>query len=163
MELGEWSIDQCNVKTTYYGDVPEYVICISAVPVIQGTPTIRYPQLDNLKSENIYASNYYYTDAYFEFSSNGDLMLFRMYSPIEIKEIVNENVALLSVDDLLVKAKNHLERSDLYAYGIGSEIEQLKDKIGCKVEISNLDMGLTRVKVQDSDDYYLCSKYRAER
>lgn len=154
MELGEWSIDQCNVKTTYYGDVAEYVICISAVPVIQGTPTIRYPQLDNLKSENIYASNYYYTDAYFEFSANGDLMLFRMYSPIEIKEVVNENVAMLSIDDLLAKAKSYLELSDLYAYGIGPEIERLKDKMGCKVEISNLDIGLTRIKVQDSDDYY---------
>ena len=50
MELGEWSIDQCSVKTTYYGDVPEYVICISAVPVLHGTNAIRYPQLDNLKS-----------------------------------------------------------------------------------------------------------------
>lgn len=74
MELGEWSIDQCSVKTTYYGDVPEYVICISAVPVLHGTNAIRYPQLDNLKSKDVYASNYYYTDAYFEFSANGDLM-----------------------------------------------------------------------------------------
>lgn len=154
MEMGEWSIDQCNVKTTYYGDIPEYVICISAVPVIQGVPAIRYPQLDNLKSENVYDSNYYYTDACFEFSANGDLMLFRMYSPIEIKEVVNENAALLSADDLLAKAKTYLQLSDLYAYGIGSETEQLEDKIGCKVEISNLDIGLTRIKVQDSDDYF---------
>ena len=81
-------------------------------------------------------------------------MLFRMYSPIEIKEVVNENVAMLSIDDLLAKAKTYLELSDLYAYGIGPEIERLKDKMGCKVEISNLDIGLTRIKVQDSDDYY---------
>ena len=109
---------------------------------------------DVLKSENVYDSNYYYTDACFEFSANGDLMLFRMYSPIEIKEVVNENAALLSADDLLAKAKTYLQLSDLYAYGIGSETEQLEDKIGCKVEISNLDIGLTRIKVQDSDDYF---------
>lgn len=153
MELGEWNIDQCEVKTTYYGDIPEYVICVTAVPVLQGIPAIRYPQLENLKSENVYASNYYYTDAYFEFSANGDLILFTMYSPIEIKEVVSENATILGIDELLEKAKTFLELSDLYAYGIGPEIESLKEKAGCTVEISNLDMGLTRIKVPNSEDY----------
>ena len=47
-----------------------------------------------------------------------------------------------------------MKLSDLYAYGIGSETENLEDKIGCKIEIPDFDMGLTRIKVQDSDDYY---------
>lgn len=70
MDLGQWQVDNSRGETTYYGDVPEYVIHVSAVPVFHKTPAIRRPQLGNLKSDTSYASNYYLTDANFKFSAN---------------------------------------------------------------------------------------------
>lgn len=36
MDLGQWLVDECSVQTTYYGDIPEYIINVNAVPVIGG-------------------------------------------------------------------------------------------------------------------------------
>lgn len=154
MGLGEWEIDQCYVNKISYGETPEYTICVTAVPTLDGVAATRRPQLEDLKSENVYASNYYLTDALFEFSANGELMLFRLYSPIEIKQIINKNAAILSLDELIQKAKTYFAHSDYFAYGFASEIEQSKEKFGCTVEVNDVDYGLTRVKVPNSDESY---------
>lgn len=154
MQLGSWLIDKCYVDTKYYDDVPEYTICIKAVPVLNGIPALRRPQLANLKSDEAYASNYYLTDAEFEFSANGDLVSFWMYSPIDVSNIVNDNVAVYGSDALLEKAKNCLELSDYYGYGFPGSLDSLDQDVGCTVNVMNMDMNLTRVKVPNSDESY---------
>lgn len=159
MDLGEWKVDGSSVVTTYFGDTPEYVVQVSAVPVINDIPAIRRPQLNNLKSKNAFASNYYLTDAHFAFSANGDIVGFEMFSTIDIKNILNENVATKSIDELLNLAKNHLTLSDCYAYGVDQEyldwVEKgAGEKIICEIDICQMEYGLVRVKVPNTDDRY---------
>lgn len=154
MNLGEWTIDECYVETLIYGDTAEYVVCISAVPQLCGITAVRQPQLTNLKSETSYASNYYMTEAHFQFSANGDLVSFTMTSPIEIKQVVNENVKVMEIGDLLELAKAHLTLSDLQEYGIGWMLQWIDEELLCNIEITQLNYGLLRVKVPNADESY---------
>lgn len=154
IQLGKWHIDECYVETKLYGDIAEYIVHVNAVPVLNGVPAIRVPQLTNLKSDEVYASNYYITDTEFEFSAYGDLISFRLYSPIDIVNTVNDNVAVKSASELLELAKNYLELSDYYEYGMGPIIDSLGEEIKCTITISELDSNLVRVKTPNSDESY---------
>ena len=156
MELGEWVIDQCKVRTL--GEtVLEHVICIDAVPVINNVAAIRQPQLTGLTSSDTDSSNYYMTEASFEFSANGDLIKFTMYSPVDVKQVVNQNVTTIDMNTLLDKAKQHLALSDSYQYGLQDIYGVLTERIKTSVDIDKICYGLLREKVPDSDDsfYYL--------
>lgn len=153
MELGEWQIDQCNVRALGE-NIVEYAICIDAVPVINGIPAVHQPQLTGLTSSGAYSSNYYMTEASFEFSTNGDLLKFTMYSPIDVKQVINENVPTISVDDLLEKAKQHLSLSDSNHYGLQNVYGVLKEPLDTSVIIGNIRYGLLREKVPETDDSY---------
>ena len=162
MELGDWYVDECYVEVrgeSWERAQTEYVVCINAVPVTNGVPAIRRVQFSNLKSKETYASNYYLTDANFEFSANGDLVSFQMYSTIDVTEIVNDNVATLQIDEMMETAKNHLSLSDRSNYGFPEELltdwdEYYGETTICKVHISELEYGMTRVKVPNTDDSY---------
>ena len=159
MVLGRWKVDSSSVVTTYFGDTPEYIIQVSAVPVISDIPVIRRPQFSNLKSKNTFASNYYLTDANFAFSANGDIVGFEMFSSIDVKSILNANVATKSIDELIVLAKEHLMLSDYYEYGIDQEYldwveKDAGEKIACEIDICQMEYGLVRVKVPNTDDSY---------
>lgn len=159
MDLGQWQIDSTSVGTVYYGDTPEYMINITAVPVINGTPAARVPQFGNLKSEATYASNYYMSNAVFSFSPKGDLLYFEMFSPIDTKEVLNENAAVKSLDELMELAKEHLMLSDYYEYGLSAEsLDKSKvyygENLTCHVDICEMEYGMLRVKVPDTDESY---------
>jgi len=159
MNLGSWLVDECILQTNTIGNSQEYIINIKAVPVFQGIPAIRRPQLTNLKSKNTYASNYYLTDAIFQFSADGKLLLFEMYSPIDIKTILDDNVAFMSIDSLICQAKDHLSLSDYNDYGFGQQyLKQAEQQAGeefiCKVRLCDLKCGMIRVKVPDTDESY---------
>lgn len=159
MNLGKWLVESSSVQTVYYGDTPEYTINITAVPVINGIPAIQVPQIGNLKSKQSYASNYYFSEASFSFSPNGDLLSFRMTSPIDTKEILNENVTVKNVDELIELAKNHLKLSDYYKYGLSAETLDKADiyygeKLTCHVELCRMEYGMLRVKVPNTDESY---------
>lgn len=159
MELGDWQVDECYLQTTYYGDTPEYRICVNAVPVINGVPAFRRPQLGNLRSKEVYSSNYYLTDASFEFSANSDLVSFHLYSSIDVTEILNDNVATLGIDELMEKAKSHLSLSDRASYGnIESTLKIYEREFGetlvCRINVTELEYGLTRVKAPNTDNSY---------
>lgn len=154
MQLGDWAIESCSLKTTYYGNIPEYVVCVHAVPVFNGVEVIRRPQIGNLKSETAYASNYYLTDAEFEFSGNGDLLSFEMYSPVDVSAVVNDNVAVMDVDSLMGRAKTQLELTDYYSYGSPDWIASVTEEMVCVVNVTEIDYNLTRVKAPNTDDSY---------
>ena len=159
MELGEWHLDASKVEKQFLGDTVEYTIHVTAVPVIDGLAAIRRPQLANLRCEASYASNYYLTDAEFWFSANGDLVEFNLESPVDIEEKVNENVAVMPMDDLIERAKTHLSLFDQYQHGINKELldmaqNEAGEKFICNVDISKLETGLLRVKVPNTDESY---------
>ncbi len=99
------------------------------------------------------------TDACFWFSANGVLKKFELYSTIDIVNVLNENVATLSMEQLIEEAKKQLSLSDYCGYGLGKEIlDQMEldygEDILCNINICGLDYGLTRVKVPDTEDSY---------
>lgn len=153
-QLGEWYIDQCYVETRMYGDTPEYLVHVNAVPVLNGAPAVRVPQLTSLRGTDEYAANYYITDVNFVFSANGELVTFALYSPVDVVNTVNDNVATKSTEELLELARNHLELTDYHKYGFGGVVDSLGEEIDCTVTITKLDANLMRVKVPDSDDHY---------
>lgn len=154
MDLGEWEIDRCEIQTISSGSAIDYKIHIEAVPAFYGVASIRRPQLENLKSKNAYASNYYLTDAQFIFAPDGTLLNFELLSPVDIVSVVNKNPAVLKMDKLMEMAKNQFQLSDAYAYGIGGIMAESDQEIECNVDVCNLEYGLTRVKVPNTEDSY---------
>lgn len=154
MELGSWMIDECYVELSGSSAKPQYTVHINAVPVFNDVAAFRRPQLENLKSKNSYASNYYLTDAHFQFSVNGDLVYFKLNSPVEVKAIINDNVQVLSMDELFDIAKSHFSLTDYYEYDTQMLTSTVSEDLGCLVEISSIDYGLTRVKVPNTDESY---------
>lgn len=129
-------------------------IDIRAVPVFEQTAALRRAQLGNLKSEATYASNYYFTDAEFQLSADGKLVYFNMNAPVDVRSVINSNVQVLSLEKLLELAKKHFSLSDYYEYDTIGLAEQIEEEVGCKVDISAVDYGLTRVKVPNTDESY---------
>ena len=130
---------------------------INAVPVFRGVAALRRPQLNNLTSNEAYASNYYLTNATFQFSANGDLVYFELYSPVDVKDVVNPNVSMLSMDELIARAEEYFVHSDYYEYGFGDVIDIVDEDLSCTVNVDSIKYGLTRVKVPNAADsfYYL--------
>ena len=163
MGMGEWYIDECSVevhtKEMWQFAEDQYIINVKAVPIINGVPAIRRPQLSNMKNDNVYTSKYALTDAQFQFSANGDLIAFDLDGAIDITETVNDNVATLSMDELMDRVKNHITLSDAGAYSISMDtIESLEmdfgEEIICNIDIIKMEYGLTRVKAPNTDDSY---------
>lgn len=152
--LGQWQVDQCFVETKYFGDDAEYTIVVTAVPVLNGVSAIRQPQISNLNLEEAYASNYYLTDVRFEFSADGRLVEFWLESPIEVKEVINENVAVMSFDDLVQQLRNLLALRDSEEFDLPAMEDAAGEKIKCTVRIDHMEYGLSRVKVPDTDESY---------
>lgn len=152
MGLGSWKIGSTHIEKNDMGDCIEYRICVDAFPVLEGVVTLDRPQLNNLKSTEVYASNYYLTEANFSFSAGGELVDFTLYSPIDITQIVNKNAKTLTLKELLSRAKEQLSYSDAYQYG--GIFEGMQEDVICKVQISRIDCGLTRVKAPNTDNTY---------
>ena len=159
MELGDWLVDDCYLETIEIGSATEYVVHVTAVPVFAGVPAIRRPQFGNLKSDAAYASNYYLTDVEFKFSARGDLLSFSLHSAIDMKCVINDNAATLTMDELIEKAKTHMSLSEAGEFGLPQVIvEDMEQNSGenivCRVSITELEYGLTRVKAPNTDDSY---------
>lgn len=154
MDVGQWAIDQCYVETHFIGSIPEYTVHLTAVPVLNGIPAVRMPQLVNLKSTESYASNYYLTDADFLFSADGRLAEFKLTSPIDIVRTVNTNVSVLPMDEILSLVEKNLALTDAYNYGYGIYASPESEDLACDVAVCKIAYSLVRVKVPDTDESY---------
>lgn len=159
MELGDWVVDQQYVETTYYGNIAEYIIHVTATPAFKGMSVVRQPQLSNLRNADEYSSTYYLTDAHFQFSANGELVSFQLYSPVDIVETANENVATLSLQEQIDYGRQFLVLSDRGTYGLTPDIiesyeETFGEEVICKIDICDYDYALTRIKIPDVDENY---------
>lgn len=154
MNLGKWEIDECFVESQAYGEATEYTIFVNAVPVLNNVPVLRHTQLSSLKNQDGYAAEQYYTDANFAFSADGRLLSFNLFTPLETQNVVNENVKVMDVSSLLEKAQEALSLTDSYAYGFGDWLPLIDENVQCTVSISELEYGLSRIKVPGEDDAY---------
>lgn len=154
MKMGEWHIDQCYVETNTYGDIKEYVICINAVPVLNGVEALRQTQPYNVVADNTYAANYSMTDVRFCFSPNGELLNFVMHSPIDIYNVINENVSVLEIEELVEKATDNLRYVDYYNFDPNILIDTAPEDLQCVVDVCKLEYSLSRIRVPNTEDHY---------
>lgn len=154
MDLGQWQIANTEIQVDWPGAEKQYVLQINAVPVLNGIPAI-YGQ-ENIAQSEDYTGAYVLTQATFLMSANGDLLNMELDSPIEVKSVLNENVATLTLAQLLERAQQHLSLSDADNYGMSVTMreEYCDEKILCYVEISQMEYGLSRVMVKDTTDSY---------
>lgn len=165
MGIGDWIIKSVYTNTEYYGEIPEYTIVVDAVPVLNGVSAIWRQETDSMTDDDTVASNYPMSKIEIIFSPSGDLVYFDMVSPIVVKEVINPNVAILSLESLIETGKSHLMLSDSKAgYGLpgGAGIiemyeEAFNEKIICKIDISEIKLEMGRIRKADSDDgfYYI--------
>ena len=153
ISLGEWQVDQCFVEESGT-EKREYIVHINAVPVFEDVPAVRRPQFNNLKSKEAFASNYYLSDASFQFSVNGDLIYFSMISPVDVQTIINPNVQTLSFERIQEQVQNILTLTDIYEYDTLYLAQNADEKLICNVKLSNVKYGLARVKVANTDERY---------
>lgn len=154
LELGQWEIDEYNVTKQSYGDKTEYCIFVNAVPVFNGVPAIRHRQLGSLRNPDGYAASQYITDANFCFSANGDLISFQLFTPLDVEEVVNEHVKTMDMNALLERAQDVMMLTDAYTYSFGSYLQFIDEAVQCNITVSEMEYGLTRIKVPDQEDSY---------
>ena len=72
--MGEWVVDQTKLETLYFGDIAEYAVQVHFVPMLENTPVLWAPQLNDLTNKEAYASNYYLSELEIEMSADGRLI-----------------------------------------------------------------------------------------
>ncbi len=155
IDLGKWEVDQVFVETEEINEYKNYIIHVNAVPVLNGLPALRRDQLVRVRSDDPDAAKMYYTDVQFEFSANGDLVLFTMKSPIEVRNTVTSNTDVLNIETQLEIAKEYLATKDFYYYGLGIMDGDYGEGIACVVEINDLQYNLTRINAENPlESYY---------
>lgn len=157
MELGQWQLARTEVQTKEVANSVEYTIQVYAVPVLNGIAALYGMPTATLSDS--YNSELALTSVEFIFAPNGEILWFRLISPLDVVNLRNGSVATMSVTELMDTALEHLSLSDAGAYGWDmdsiTEMEQaINDKIVCTVNISAVDFGLGRIAIQDSKNYY---------
>ncbi len=162
MDLGDWHIAETEVNVFETGGEPEYMLQIKAVPELHGIPAI-YGQR-NIPQSDDYAGAYALTQATFLMSSNGNLIDMHLDSPVEIKSVVNENVATLSVEQLTERMAQQLSLSDVEAFTMSTwgitaerlaeEADERGEALVVHVDITQMEYGFGRVMVKDTTDSY---------
>ena len=154
MALGDWKADYCEAAVLEGYGSEAYTINIKAVPVFSEIAAARHQQLTNLKSSKDSALNYYYTDAEFVFSPNGELIDFTLFSPVDLIEVSNENGTILSIDVLLEEAEKYFIQFDSSKYSDLIVSSEVSAPLRLEAMIENIQTGLSRSFVPDTPDKY---------
>ncbi len=158
LDLGRWVIDSCVTQEvgSPFG-YSRYSIIVTACPVYCGVK-VPHLQLKNLRSDDAYASNYAYEELSFTFSG-GNLVRFYYNSPLDVVEVVNENVAILSFEEAMEICMNQMQMSVLNTDPDSFEIFY-PTTARKEVDVYQAELGLTRTRVKDNaTDFYLLPAY----
>ena len=160
MQLGDWIVTDSYVETRDFEGISEHVIVVEATPAFFGIAAIYGQETPSATAADIYSAFYPISRAEFGFSPNGELIYFRMQSPIDIKKVINSNVETIPLDEMMENAKNDLILRDAHTgYGIPSDMiylyeDVMNEALSCKIEINKLNVGLARIDVANSESYY---------
>ena len=154
LNLGQWQIDTCYVNETPYGNITEYSIIVTAMPVLEGITTIKQQPVANLNDPDVYASNYQMPSVEFQYSPDGQLIFFLLQSPIDCAKLLNSNVIALPMSELLEKAKSHFELSTLTSYDTEGRLGSNSSNIKCKLNVNEVKYTLSRIRVPETDASY---------
>lgn len=159
LDLGQWQVDSCEVWVPDLRGVEEYTIIVKALPVFNGVAAIRQPAVDSIKSDDIYAQNCYMTDAKIEYNAEGKLVGFEMQTPMDVVEVLNDNVATMTMDDLIQRVKDQLSLTDKEAFGMTGQFLDIMERGAgeefiCMVDLCQIEYGMVRIRIPNTDDGY---------
>ena len=157
MNLGQWYLDRCYVEViTYHNpDVPEYVIHVNALPLLDGAEDLARIQHSNINQnsqEPTCADNYYLTQAEFTFAPGGELLELNVYSPMDVT-LSGKADQVWRADDLLSKVEEELKNSSINDYGLDVD-EMGYEGARCSVSISQIRTGMARVRMEGTEEGY---------
>ena len=158
MKLGAWVVDLCEMREIGTLDGrSKYEIVVTACPVYNGVKVSHQQQLQSLRTDDAFASNYYYEEIVFQFSG-GHLICFEYQSPLEVVDVVNENVAILSFAEAMDKCKGQLQMRILKTEPYTST--DFYQATGKDVDVYQAELGLVRIRVKNNTtDFYLLPAY----
>jgi len=158
INITDWKYVQHHEKSLTEDGVTYYYLTFDIIPIYNGIDgmlssfgTGRY-----LDSNGEYISDYY-DEAILIKYSNGRIMSYNHLSPLTIKNVVNENVSLISYENALNKIYSQLEYT-LTAGRMLIEPYNSSDYSisAATVNITNIELCLVRTPIKDNlDDFYL--------
>jgi len=153
MGFEHWLIDSCVVTERNFSDESKgYRLVVEAIPTYEGIQVTKQGQIMNLKSEDSYASNYSYENITIEFCGD-QIAYFEYTGALEVLEVIEENVQLLSFDEVLDRLKSYKETDDLLGYAMMEEGR-------IDVNVNNVELGLARIRIKNNySDFYLIPAY----
>ena len=178
MGIGQWQI---HAEVQHSGDSLQqeqdswdYYVVVRCLPVYEGITVTHQDQLFNMKSKNAFASNYYYEELTMMFSNDGRLLDIHYDGALELVQVVNANVPVMSTEEMQQRIREQLALSDLSEYWqfnepnafekyypnvSGSVLEERKatlTAVRAEIEIDQVEIGLARIKIKDNNsDFYL--------
>lgn len=179
MGIGDWQVkgeEQHNDFTESEDAHKDYFISVQCLPVYEDVVVTRQQGLSNIKSTNEYASNYYYEELNFQFSNDGRLLSFHYTGPLELVQVVNANVPVMSMAEIQQRVHEQLILSDLdslWEYnrpgvienmfgGAPMSAEELATQkafftaVSAEYNITSVEIGLARTRIKDNKtDFYL--------
>ena len=152
--VGEWEVEVGHTVRT---------LSIQVSPVYNGLKMLNVPQLANLKSEDAYASNYYYEKIGLNFSG-GRLVDFGYDAPLDVVNVINPAVSILSEDEIIASFKRQMTLDDITGYQIEGIPEELLDEVpqvtNVTATVDGVELGLARTRIKNNEsDFYLLPAY----
>ena len=146
-----WAVDFYKVDEIQFGENDtRYAVKIVASRSYNGIRTIHQDQLTNLKSEDIFASNYYYETMEFVYG-DGHLITFDLESPMDIVRVVSEDVSTMAYPDIIDSLQEYLFVSDSY---------NMPGNANVTININQADWGFSRIRKQnDQVNFYLIPSF----
>lgn len=131
-------------------DESTQIMTLYYTPVYNGVPTVLVKNLYNIKSDDVYAANYFYQSLEIGMY-NGELNYIYLTSPSDVTEIVNENVQLMDLNTMMDKAKNYMQLKISKA----SFDEDFSENEKISVEVNNIQLAMFRIKEKNKDSYLM--------
>lgn len=162
LSFGEFYLAETFIDTRMFGDTPAYTIRVEAEPIFEGIAVLFGDISKKGEGKDLYTSSYPVGQIQFFFSPNGELVSFSMHSLTEEKEIKQTSVDTIPFANLIELAEAHLQLYDAEAMDASAGNAQMLElttgcsinTMDCKVNISEINYGLARFPVANSNSFY---------
>lgn len=147
--LGDWMLQEKEHEFTETDSIQK----LTYSPEYQNIPLFAWDEMEiDLKSEDLYAANYYYTRLEIDIR-NGVVESVMLTSPLDTIKVENENVNTLPFEEVYQKFKNHLQTK--YTKSSFFEGEAPNEDMDMELQIHKIEQGLFRIKEKGTDGEFL--------
>ncbi len=147
--IGDWTLQEKAHEFTETDSIQK----LTYSPEYQNVPLFAWDEMEiDLKSEDLYAANYYYTRLEIDIR-NGVVESVMLTSPLDTIKVENENVNTLPFEEVYQKFKNHVQTK--YTKSSFFEGEVPNEDMAMELQIYKIEQGLFRIKEKGTDGEFL--------